>query len=156
MDPHKEYKGTKFLFAFYNWKETSWWICNRRFILNEPKTDELFGQFLQSNWFKHKWNKKNDIDFMVIQVAKNDSIHEITKKINNDDFSEIKKFCFTLSKHTHNEFSNTMKNQDTRIVTLVTDTLHATYVHLIIKIIKFSQNNQTDLYLTLPEFLIHI
>ena len=149
MDSPQEYKGTKFLFAFYNWKKKSWWICNKRFILSIDGAC-VFGQFLQSNWFKSKWNKKYDIDFMVIQVAKNDSIEQITNKINNNDFSDIRKFNFYLSKDIYNVFLYSKLNQ--RKVTL-TD---VNGNQLILKIIKFLQNNKTDLYLTLPEILINI
>ena len=80
---HQEYKGCKFVFAYYNSIEKVWYVQPRKFVLLEHLNKNILsGQFLQSTWFQKKYTKNTKGLFVVLQVKKNCSSKKIEKDMN--------------------------------------------------------------------------
>ena len=68
---NNEYKGCKFVLAYFDYNDSAWYVQPRRFMLTLYENKNLLlGQFLQSIWFQKEYSKNNQALFVVLQVKK--------------------------------------------------------------------------------------
>ena len=78
-----EYEGCKFVFAYYSNNDKCWYVQPRRFFLTPySRSNNMLGQFIQSNWFNIVYKKSSLALFVIIKVDKNCSINTIEKDMN--------------------------------------------------------------------------
>ena len=83
VDPHQEYDGCKFLFAYNCPKDKVWYVQPRRFmLLKDSNKNILQGQFIQSSWFQVSYKQHMTGVFVVLKVDKNLSGQTIEKDMN--------------------------------------------------------------------------
>ena len=68
MDPVREHNGIHYYFAHFSHPENKWVLNNQRFLLSPG--DELFGQYITSNWFNWPMTQDKGMKFAVIGVKK--------------------------------------------------------------------------------------
>ena len=102
MDPVREHNGMHYYFAHFSHPENKWVINNQRFLLNPG--DELFGQYITSNWFNWPMTQDKGMKFAVIGVKKRsyrniviDQLNSNYKFNNSDNFIEIFECCRSIT-----------------------------------------------------------
>ena len=80
---YTEYKGNKFVFAYYSPSDKCWYVQPRRFFLTpNSRGNNMLGQFIQSNWFNVMYKKTSIALFVIMKVKKECSINTIEKDMN--------------------------------------------------------------------------
>ena len=91
-DPHKSYKGFKFIFAINLISkpgENIWSVPNRRFMLNSPQSQKLMGQYITSNWYSKAYNKGQSLRFAILMVENDCAIAKVEKDLNSFGAGEV-------------------------------------------------------------------
>jgi len=84
-DPHKSYKGFKFIFAINLINkpgENTWSVPNRRFMLNSLQGKKLMGQYITSNWYSKQYDKGQSLRFAILMVQNDCAIAKVEKDLN--------------------------------------------------------------------------
>ena len=102
MDPVREHNGMHYYFAHFSHPENKWVINNQRFLLNPG--DELFGQYITSNWFNWPMTQDKGMKFAVIGVKNRSHKNIVIDQLNSsytfcnpDNFIEIFECCRSIT-----------------------------------------------------------
>ena len=94
MDPVREHNGMHYYFAHFSYPENKWVLNNQRFLLSPG--DELFGQYITSNWFNWPMTQDKGMKFSVIGVKNRSNRGRVIDQLNSsytfcnsDNFVEI-------------------------------------------------------------------
>tara|TARA_B100001063_G_scaffold246715_1_gene287162 strand:+ start:2960 stop:3466 length:507 start_codon:yes stop_codon:yes gene_type:complete len=80
---HQEYNGMKFIFGYFDPEDKCWVIPCRRFLLTkDTNTNNLRGQFIQSNWYNRLYRIGDELHFVVMSIEKNKSLKDVEKDMN--------------------------------------------------------------------------
>lgn len=154
----------KYVFAYWHPQEKKWLICNTCFVLsNGFEENNIYGQFLSSNWFSYHHSLKNKLEsfhFAVLGLkdmkfgkAQNilNSHRNVVPSINDIhcdhfDFTEY----FYLDIETIKEICSTLKENNTTTTFTMRGKKKSKH-RLSLNIRKFTDQKEKKMSITLPQ-----
>ena len=134
---HKSYNSSKYYFKYH--ENNNWKIVNKCFCLN-VLNNQLYGQFITSNWFQMPVNIDKEYMFQIV------SIKNGTNNLSN-------KCEFKLTTNIFQECINRMNNNNSIQEKIL---LNNSGNEFILNLREHIQNDKKIYLISLPEFILNI